>query len=77
MMKKRKTFKKMKVFMMKNKNYRRNIQRKFKKIFQDLIQKFHLDEYKRIILRHGSSVTKMLESVQGDNYYLMNNPYSQ
>ena len=77
MMNKRKTYKNMKVFMMKKNNQRSKIHRKFKNILQYMIQKFYLEEYKRIIPRHISSMKKMLESVQGDNYYLMNKPYSQ
>ena len=72
----------MKEFMMKkkrnNKKWKKKSHNKVEmKTFQDLIQKFHLEEYKNIIPRHRSLVTKMLESVQGDNYYLMNKPYSQ
>ena len=53
-MKKRKTYKRKKVRMIKKKEYRRKIHSKVKKTPQDLIQKIHLEGYKRIIQRHRS-----------------------
>ena len=79
MKERRKYFKRMKVIMMKKKKKKKRKEKIHKKVkmktLQYVIQNIYLEEYKRIILNHKSYVTKMLELVQEENYYLMNKTY--